>query len=51
MTIPNETHASIVGMCQRGIKGVEIVDKVGIPIRTIQRIVKQFKEDGNFKSL
>jgi transposase len=50
MTIPNETHARIVGMCQGGMKGVEIADKVGVLVRTVQRIVKQFKEDGNFKS-
>jgi transposase len=37
-------------MCQGGMKGVEIVDKVGVPVRIVQRIVKQFKEDGNFKS-
>jgi transposase len=50
MTIPNETHARIVGMCQGGMKGVEIADKVGVLVWTIQRIVKQIKEDGNFKS-
>jgi transposase len=50
MTIPNETLARIVGMCQGGMKGVEIVDKVGVLVRTVQRIVKQIKEDGNFKS-
>ena len=32
------------------MKGVEIIDKVGVLVRTVQRIVKQFKEDGNFKS-
>jgi transposase len=32
------------------MKGVKIADKVGVPIRTVQRIVKQFKEDGNYKS-
>jgi transposase len=50
MTIPNKTRACIVGMCQGGMKGVEIVDKVGVAVRTIQKIVKQFKENGNFKS-
>ena len=38
------------GMYQGRMKGVEIAIKVGFPIRTVQRIVKQFKEDGNFKS-
>jgi hypothetical protein len=32
------------------MKGVEIANIVGITVRTDQRIVKQFKEDGNFKS-
>jgi hypothetical protein len=40
MTIPNETHARIVDMCQGGMKGVEIANKVGITVRTGQRIVK-----------
>jgi hypothetical protein len=29
MTIPNETRARIVGMCQGGIKGVEIATRGG----------------------
>jgi hypothetical protein len=32
------------------MKGVEIAGKVGVPVRTVQRIIKQFKKDGNFKS-
>ena len=39
MTIPNETCAHIVGMCQGGMKGVEIAVKVGVFIMTIQKIV------------
>ena len=50
MIVSNETRARILGMCQGGMKGIEITDKVGLPVRTVQRIVKQFKEDGNFKS-
>jgi transposase len=50
MTIPNKTRARIVGMCQGGMKGVKIADKVGVLVMIVQRIVKQFKEDGNFKS-
>jgi hypothetical protein len=50
MTIPNETRTRIVGMCQGRMKGVEIVVKVGVLVMAVQRIVNQFKEDGNFKS-
>jgi uncharacterized protein YjcR len=35
MTIPNETRACIVGMCQGGMKVVEIADKVGVLVKTI----------------
>jgi transposase len=50
MTIPNRTCARIVGMYQGGMKGVKIADKLGVPVMIVQRIVKQFKEDGNFKN-
>ena len=35
MIIPNETLALIIGMCQGGMKGVEIADKVGVPVRKV----------------
>lgn len=50
MTIPNENHACIVDICQGGMKGVKIANKVGVCIRIVHRIVKQFKENRNFKS-
>ena len=38
MTILDETRAHFVGMCERGLKGLEIVDIVGVHVRTILRI-------------
>ena len=50
MAIPDEIRARIVGLSEGGKKGVEIAAIVGVPVRTVQRLVKKFREDGIYKS-
>ena len=50
MAIPDEIRARIVGLSEGGKKGVEIAAIVGVPVRTVQRLVKEFRENGTYKS-
>lgn len=46
MAISNEIRPRIVGLSRAGTNGVEIAAIVGVCVRTVQRLVKKFKEDG-----
>jgi len=46
MAISNETCACIVGLSEARTIGIHIATIVGVPVRTIQRLVKKFQEDG-----
>ena len=37
-------------LSEGGTKGVEIAAIVGVPVRTVQRLVKEFRENGTYKS-
>jgi transposase len=50
MAIPDEIRARIVGLSEGGKKGVEIAAIVGVPVRIVQRLVKNFRENGTYKS-
>ena len=50
MAILDEIRARIVGLSERRKKGVEIAAIVGVPVRTVQRLVKEFRENGTYKS-
>ena len=49
MAISNETRTRIVGLSEAGKKGVEIAAIIGVHVRTVQRVVKKFREDGTYK--
>jgi transposase len=49
MTISNEICARIVGMCEGGMKGTDTTSIVGVLTKTMQKIIKQFKEGGTYK--
>ena len=44
MTIPDEMCARIVGMSEEGMNGASIARIIGESSRTVQRIIKQFRE-------
>ena len=44
MIVSNEIHAHIVGMCKGEIKDIHISSIVGVHTRTMQTVIKQFKE-------
>jgi len=49
MAILDETHTCIVGLSEAGKTRVDIAAIVGVPVRTVQRSVKKFQEDGTYK--
>lgn len=49
MAISEETRARIVGLSEAGKTGVDIAAIVGVHVRTVQRVVKKFREDGTYK--
>ena len=49
MSISSEIRAHIVGFSEAGKTRIDIVAIVGVHVRTIQRVVKKFREDGTYK--
>ena len=49
MAILDKTRARIVGLSEAGKTGVNIAAIVGVPVRTVQKVVKKFREDGTYK--
>lgn len=49
MAISDETRARIVGLSEAGKTGVDIAAIVRVHVRTVQRVVKKFREDGTYK--
>ena len=49
MAISDEIRARIIGLSEGGNTGVQIVASTGVSVRTIQRLVKTFREDGTYK--
>ena len=47
--ISNEIRARIIGMSEGGSTGVHITAIVGLSVRTIEMLVKKFREDGTYK--
>ena len=49
MAISDETRARIIGLSEAWKTGVDIAAIVRIHVRTVQRVVKKFREDGTYK--
>lgn len=49
MAISDEIRARIIGLSEGGFTGVQIAATIGVPIRTVTRLVKTFREDGTYK--
>jgi hypothetical protein len=49
MTVLDEICAHIVGMCEGGMKGTDIVGIVAMFTKKVLTIIKQFKEGGTYK--
>ena len=49
MAILDEIRARIIGLSEGGNTGVQIAAITGVSVRTVQRLVKTFKEDGTYK--
>jgi transposase len=50
MTIPDEIRARIVEMSEGGMSGASIAKSVGELSRTVQRIIKQFREHETYQA-
>lgn len=50
MTIPDEIRARIVGMSEGGMSGARIARIIGESSRTVQRIIKQFREHETYQA-
>lgn len=48
MAVSDETRARIVGLSEAGKTGVDIASIVSVHVRTVQRIVKRFRENGTY---
>ena len=51
IAILDEIRARIVGLSEGEKKGVEIAAIVGVHVRTVQRLVKEFWENGIYKNI
>ena len=49
MVISDEICACIIGLSEGGNTGIQIATNIGVSFRTIQRLVKIFREDGTYK--